>query len=118
MSRRIHITGASGAGTTTLGEYLGHALKCAHFDTDEYYWLPTDPPFRMKREIPERLRLLQATLDGNDDWVLSGSLDGWGDPLMPLFTTVVFLESPTEIRLRRPREREAMRWPRVFADDR
>jgi len=108
MSRRIHITGASGAGTTTIGEYLGDALKWAHFDTDDDYWLPTDPPFRMKREMPERL--LQTTLDGNDDWVLSGSLDSWGDPLIPLFTTVVFLEVPTEIRLRRLRERDTIRF--------
>ena len=99
MSRRIHITGASGAGTTTLGEHLARVLRCDQFDTDDYYWLPTDPPFRIKRDVSERLHMLEAALTGSDYWVLSGSLDGWGDPLIPLFTSVVFLETPTEIRL-------------------
>jgi len=34
MNRRIHITGASGSGTTTLGEHLAKELGCAHFDND------------------------------------------------------------------------------------
>ena len=99
MSRRIHITGASGAGTTTLGKHLANALRCVHFDSDDFYWLPTDPPFQTKRDMPERILLLQDSLSGNDDRVLSGSLVGWGDPLISLFTAVVFIEpnrdSPT-----------------------
>ena len=107
MARRIHITGASGTGTTTLGRHLAREWGYAHFDTDDYYWLPTDPPFQTKREISERLRLLSAALHGKD-WVLSGSLVGWGDPLIPLFTTVVYLEAPTEVRLDRLRRRETL----------
>jgi hypothetical protein len=42
--------------------------------------------------------------------VLSGSLDGWGDPLIPLFDLVVFVSVQTEVRLRRLREREARRF--------
>ena len=40
-------------------------------------------------------------------WVLSGSLDGWGDALIPCFNLVVFLTTPTNIRLQRLRAREA-----------
>jgi shikimate kinase len=32
---RIHITGASGAGVTTLGRALADALATSHHDTDE-----------------------------------------------------------------------------------
>ena len=110
MSRRIHITGASGAGTTTLGKHLASGLRCVHLDTDDFYWLPTDPPFQTKRDMPDRIRFLQDALSGHDDWILSGSLVGWGDPLIPLFTAVIFIETPTEIRLGRLREREAMRY--------
>ncbi|HEY2824021.1 MAG TPA: AAA family ATPase [Gemmatimonadales bacterium] len=109
MARRIHITGASGAGTTTPGQHLAREWNCAHFDTGDFYWLPTDPPFQAKREISERLRLLSAALHG-DDWVLSGSLAGWGDPLIPLFTAVVYLEAPHEVCLARLRRREAQRY--------
>ena len=43
------------------------------------------------------------------DWVLSGSLDEWGRPVIALFDLVVFLYAPTDIRLQRLREREARR---------
>jgi hypothetical protein len=73
------VTGASGAGVTTLGATLAGALSVPHLDTDDFYWLPSDPPFRHKREIPERLRLLDEALDrAPRGFVLSGSLDGWG----------------------------------------
>jgi adenylate kinase family enzyme len=108
--RRLHITGASGVGATTLGRGLAGRLSCAHFDTDDYYWLATDPPYRLKREAPERLRLLGEVLEAASAWVLSGSLDGWGDPLIPIFDLVVFLHAPTALRLRRLRERERLRY--------
>jgi hypothetical protein len=44
------------------------------------------------------------------EWVLSGSLDGWGDPLIPLFDLMVFVVVPTEVRLQRLRERETRRF--------
>jgi hypothetical protein len=37
-----------------------------HFDTDDYFWLPTDPPFTEKRETPLRQRLLVDDLTAND----------------------------------------------------
>ena len=101
---RIHITGASGTGATTLGRALAQERQCAHFDSDDYYWFPTQPPYREKREPAERLRLLRKDL--GDAWVLSGSLAGWGDPLIPRFTAVVFLWVPKELRLARLRRRE------------
>ena len=104
---RIHITGASGTGTTTLGRALARELACAHFDTDDYYWMPTHPPYREKRAPAERVRLLERDMgDAGDAWVLSGSASGWGDPLIPRFTAVVFLWVPTELRLQRLRVRE------------
>jgi hypothetical protein len=36
--KRIHILGASGSGTTTLGHALAARLQCPHFDTDAYFW--------------------------------------------------------------------------------
>jgi hypothetical protein len=41
--------------------------------------------------------------------VLSGSLCGWGDPLIPEFQLVVFLAVPTSVRLDRLRARELKR---------
>jgi adenylate kinase family enzyme len=108
---RVHILGASGSGTTTLGAALAERTGAAHLDTDDYYWEPTDPPFEAPRPMPERLFRLTADLDAAErasgDWVLSGSLCGWGDPLTPRFDLVVFLRVDTGIRLVRLTRRES-----------
>jgi adenylate kinase family enzyme len=108
--RRIHITGASGAGVTTLGRALADALAIPHHDTDDYFWQPTSPPYQHNREKADRLRLMQEMFPGRDGWVLSGSLDGWGDPLIPYFDLVVFLQTAQTFRLNRLRGREATRF--------
>jgi adenylate kinase family enzyme len=107
---RIHITGASGAGVTTLGRAMADALAIPHHDTDDYFWKPTDPPFRHRREKADRLRLMQQMFLGRAGWVLSGSLDGWGDPLIAQFDLVVFVHTAQPIRLDRLRAREAKRF--------
>jgi hypothetical protein len=86
-------------------------LGCTQLDTDSFYWLDTDPPFRESRPVPERLAALEAALDAATwGWVLSGSLDGWGHPLIPRFERVIFLTAPTEVRLARLAERERQRY--------
>lgn len=108
--RRIHITGASGSGTTHLGRVLAQRLDVPHFDTDDFYWLPKAPVYSVKRAPEERLRLMHALFTPGPEWILSGSVVGWGDPLMPLFDLVIFLRTPTPIRLARLREREERRF--------
>jgi len=103
---RIHITGASGSGTTTLGQALAARLGCPHHDADDFFWLPTDPPYTDKRSVEERnTQLINALRNGND-WVLSGSIDGWDSGAEALFELVVFLLLPTELRLARLQARE------------
>ena len=110
MIHRIHILGASGSGTSTLGRALADCLNHPHFETDDYFWLPTEPPFIEKRERFERQQLLMDDVTTHDAWVLSGSLCGWGDVAIPLFELVVFLLIPTEIRLERLRQRKMERY--------
>src|SRR5919197_3580524 len=107
---RIHVMGASGAGVTSLGRALASALAISHHDTDDYFWLPTEPPYRDKRDVGERLKLMQDVFLPRAAWVLSGSLIGWGDVLIPNFDVVVFLTTPREVRLERLRAREATRF--------
>src|ERR1039458_10292119 len=107
---RIHIVGASGSGTTTLGAALAREIGGAHLDTDAFFWLPTDPPFTTKRTVEERLPLLEAELDRHALWVLTGSLMSWGDVLIPRFELVVFLYVPPEVRIERILHRERERY--------
>jgi adenylate kinase family enzyme len=107
----IHITGASGSGVSTLGAALALRLGCAHLDTDSFYWLPTQPPFRQSRPIVDRLALIEAAFAASPaGWVLSGSLDGWGDPLIPQFGCVVLLTAPKDLRLAQLAARERERF--------
>jgi adenylate kinase family enzyme len=104
---RIHITGASGSGATTLGRALAQAMALPHHDTDDYFWQPTIPPYQAKREIADRLRLMREMFLPRADWVLSGSVEGWGNSIVSHFDLVVFLTTSTTLRLQRLRAREA-----------
>jgi len=110
VARRVHILGASGSGTTTLAEALGARLGCPHFDVDDYFWLPSEPPFQHIRDREVRRALLSADLEKPGGWVLSGSLCGWGDLYAPLFDLVVFLWIPHELRMARLAAREVARY--------
>jgi adenylate kinase family enzyme len=107
---RIHLVGASGSGTTTLGRALATRLDCPHLDTDDFFWLPSDPPFQHVRERGERQARLGTALRASAGWVLSGSLCGWGDLFIPQFELVVFLWVPPDVRLARLRARERDRY--------
>ena len=110
MTDRIHIVGASGSGTTTLGMALSVRLGYPQLDTDDYFWEPSDPPFQRPRERHERQTILARALDAHPRWVLSGSLCGRGDIFIPRFDLVIFLSVPTEIRLARLKQREQLRY--------
>ncbi|MEZ5817437.1 MAG: hypothetical protein R3D44_10175 [Hyphomicrobiaceae bacterium] len=107
---RIHVTGASGAGVTTLGRAIGGALAIPHHDTDDYFWQPTEPPFQKRRPVADRIRLMHEMFVPRATWVLSGSLGAWGTDLEACFDLVVYVSTPTEVRLRRLRAREAIRY--------
>jgi adenylate kinase family enzyme len=110
LTNRIHILGASGSGTTTLAGALCKHLGWEFFDTDDYFWEATNPPFQKKRDVEERIALLTEKLDNTERWILSGSLCGWGDVFIPYFALVVFLWLPEDIRLSRLIERERERY--------
>lgn len=106
---RLHILGASGSGTTTLARAITRNHAAPAYDVDDVYWLPTNPPYTTKRPIPERIHILKEQL-ASDEWVLSGSLCGWGDTFRPRFTHVVFLRLDNSLRLERLRQREHERY--------
>ena len=106
MKSIIHIVGASGAGTTTLGQALEREHGYKWIDTDNYFWLPVDPPFSQARPRDERIDLMTIELQKHPKCVISGSLCGWGDVFIPFFDLVVYIDTPTDIRVERLRKRE------------
>ncbi|NBI30206.1 ATP-binding protein [Chengkuizengella marina] len=107
MYKKIHIFGASGSGTSTLGTELSKELSYTHLDTDDYYWITK---FTQQRPVPERKELLKHDLSINQRWILSGAICGWGDNFKPYFDLVIFLWIPQSIRIERLQQREYQRY--------
>lgn len=69
----VHIFGGAGSGTSTLGRAVAAEYGCFFMDTDDYFWMPTDPPFREKRPREERLSMLREEFAAHsralhDEW--------------------------------------------------
>lgn len=106
---RVHVLGASGSGTTTLARALADHWSAPHADADDYFWLPTVPPFREKRPERARAALMREVFAPGGAWVLSGSMLGWGEDIVRECDAVVFLTLDPVERLRRLEAREVRR---------
>jgi adenylate kinase family enzyme len=106
----IHITGAAGSGTSTLAVALANKLGIAHLEADDYFWIPTEPPFTTKRDRAERLSLLLRDLRVKQSAVLAGAVISWGAELENAFDLIVFLYVDAAIRVERLRAREMERF--------
>ncbi|MDR0324514.1 MAG: AAA family ATPase [Oscillospiraceae bacterium] len=106
----IHILGASGSGTSTLGQALEREYGYKWLDTDDYFWLPTNPLFTTQRPHEERIPLMETSIENNPKCVISGSLCGWGDVFIPKFDLVIYIYTPADIRKERLEKREYKRF--------
>jgi len=102
----IHIYGASGSGTSTLGKFISEQLGYTFMDTDDYFWLPTNPKYTKKREVTERFQMMKKDILNSDKAVISGSLVDWGADLIQYFTLVVRVVTDKNVRIERLVERE------------
>ncbi|MCE7996763.1 MAG: AAA family ATPase [Roseivirga sp.] len=113
---KIHILGASGSGTTTLGQALGkHGWK--HLDADDYYWVQTDPPFQQKVPLDIRNKRISQYFEASGKVVISGSMFSWGEHWKQVFDLVIFLQLDKAVRMERLRLREESRYGQVIYDD-
>lgn len=101
--------GASGSGTTTLARAVADAWSVPHADADDYFWLPTTPPYVAQRPAADRVALMEEVFAPRDAWVLSGSMVGWGDAVVRRCDAVVLLTLEPGERLRRLEARERVR---------
>ena len=104
--RIIHITGASGSGVSSLGAAFSSLYGYKRLDTDDYFWVMEEPLYTIKRDVNDRIAMLDNDIRSNEKCVISGSLSGWGDVFIPRFDIVVFLYTPSKIRLERLAKRE------------
>ncbi len=114
---KLHIFGASGSGVTTLGELLANKLGVKYIDSDDYFWIKTEPPFTQRREPHERNQLIIKDISEIESWILGGSIIHWGDNLFPDFDLIIFLYLPNEIRIERLKRRELDRYGDIIYTD-
>lgn len=105
---RIHILGAAGTGTTSVGKFIASKFNLKHIESDYYAWRQTDPPFSEYLDINESKALLEALFKNEPNFIISGSLARWGKTFGCQLDLVVFLTSPTRLRLKRLRQREKL----------
>lgn len=110
MEVRLHIFGASGSGATTLARTLAERCGWLHLDTDDFYWLPSEPPYLHKRTPQQRVALIREQLEQAPSWILSGSLCSWGEALIPAFSHALFLRLDDTERMHRLHQREVARY--------
>lgn len=106
MKNIIHIFGAAGSGTSTLGKRIAEEFGFKFMDTDDYFWMPNNPPYTVKRLEQERIELMLRDINNTENAVISGSLTDWGDILIPYFTLAVRVYTDTETRIERLKNRE------------
>jgi hypothetical protein len=101
--------GASGAGSTTLARAVADHWSVPHADADDYFWVPSDPPYVTKRPETDRVALMRSVFVPREAWVLSGSMLGWGQSVVDRCDAVVIMTHDPDERLRRIEARESVR---------
>ncbi|MFK7970545.1 MAG: AAA family ATPase [Bacteroidia bacterium] len=111
---KIHIFGASGSGTTSLGEALSQRWSYTHLDADDYYWVKTDPPFQEKIPIEKRNARITEDFEALENVIISGSMVSWGPEWTHAYDYAIFLYVPPALRLERLRAREVERYGKLL----
>ncbi|WP_053917688.1 MULTISPECIES: hypothetical protein [Brachybacterium] len=106
---RLNVMGASGAGATTLGRAIATVWSVPHADSDDYFWMPTEPAFTTPRAVPERVNLMSQIFAPRTAWVLSGAMTSWGESIVSLCDATIFLTIDPQERMRRLEARERLR---------
>ena len=114
---KILLFGASGSGTTTLGNEIEKRADFKHLDVDDYYWKKTNPPFQEKIPLTERNENLKADFKKFDKVVVSGSMVSWGKEWETAFDLAIFIQLENTERMERLKKREAERYGEKLLTD-
>ncbi|KFU79039.1 Adenylate kinase [Amycolatopsis lurida] len=94
--RRIMVVGCSGAGKSTFSRRLGAALGLPVTHLDRLYWRPGWTP------APDvEFHAAQEKILASDSWVIDGNYGASMHLRLPRADTIVFLDYPRRVCLRR-----------------
>lgn len=101
--RKVLVIGSGGAGKSTLAHQLGSLLNIEVLHLDKFYWRAgwVETP---KSEWPKKVEELVR----RDAWIMDGNYSGTLDIRMQACDTIIFLDMPRLLCLRRVLKRAIM----------
>jgi len=114
---KILVFGASGSGTTTLGNEIEKNADFKHLDVDDYYWKKTITPFQEKIPLTERNKNLKSDFKKNENIIVSGSMVSWGKEWETAFDLAIFIRLENKVRMERLKRRETERYGEKLLTD-
>ena len=105
MKYGICVCGLNGCGKTTRAEQLAKELQWKHMDIESYYFTSADNPYASSRTRTEVEQLLLRDIQQNPRFVFSAVNGNMTAEINAYYRTVIYLEAPLEIRMRRIRQR-------------
>ncbi len=101
----IHVMGASGSGTTTIGNLIADKFGFDILESDFYKWEQTNPPFQKMRSDEESNKILIDKIKSSKNLVIAGSLHS--NPIAFEYIDIIFyLFAPTPVRMARIEKRD------------
>lgn len=112
MGIGIQICGLNGCGKSTIGRALAKRADLYFIDNEELYFPKNDAdrPYANARTREEAAMLLMNEVTAHENFVFSAVRGDRAARLTELYSLVVLVEVPREVRLRRLRERSFKRF--------
>ena len=114
---KILLFGASGSGTTTLGNEIEKRSDFKHLDVDNYYWKKTMPPYQKKVPLIKRNNNLKVDFKKFENVIVSGSMVSWGKEWETAFDLIIFIRLENKERIERLKKREIERYGEKLMTD-
>ncbi|MEE8398279.1 MAG: hypothetical protein V3S89_04685 [Desulfobacterales bacterium] len=109
VGRRIHVTGNSCSGKSTLGAQLANRLSVPFVELDALNWEPDWVGLNDTDPTELELRIKNAT--AGEGWVVAGSYMNFSQRIFwPRLETVIWLDLPMGICIWRMLHRSWVRW--------
>lgn len=107
MGIGIMVCGLNGSGKSTIGKALADKLGFHFIDNEQLFFSrsSSDEPYVDPRPHDEAINILMNEVRDNPDFVFAAVKGDYGREILPLYTHVVLIEVPKDIRMQRIRNR-------------